>query len=173
MLFNMLMDVLREIYQSQLEMLELANRKKQVLIEGNVKELSNIIKLESNWVKRVGKLEEERINIVQQILHERNIPMSEATTSDLIKILTSPTEKEDLENIIIKLSDVIKKIQHLNELNTSLVQQSLDYISRMFSIITEETNSPYVYSNPSQNNYSNPKQKMGVNQRRSIFDQKA
>lgn len=165
-LFQMLMDILGELYQLQLEMLDLSKQKKQVLIEGNIQELSKIIRIESNWVKKVGKLEEERMKTVQKILEEKGLKIDDITMADLIKIFTSPKDKEQLQNMMTKLTESIEEIKKMNDLNTLLVQQSLDYIDHTFAFLTE-------VSNPSAATYSNPNKQAKVNQRQNIFDQKA
>lgn len=162
----MLMEILGELYQLQLEMLELSKHKKQILIEGNIQELSKLIVIESNWVKKVGKLEEERMKTIQKILEEKGLKIDDVKMTDLIKIFTSPKDKEQLQNMMTKLTDSIEEIKKMNDLNTQLVRQSLDYIDHTFAFLTEG-------SNPSSITYSNPNKQAKVNQRQSIFDQKA
>ncbi len=161
----MLMDVLHDLYQAHMEMIELANQKKQVLIEGNLKELSKIIQLESSWVKRVGKLEEERMKVIQSVVQEKGLPFQEVAMTDLITFLTSPEEKEQMKDILGKLSKTVEEMKRVNEFNTQLVQQSLDFIDHSYAILLED--------NKDSITYSNPKSKLKSKQNQSIFDQRA
>ncbi|KXG44475.1 hypothetical protein U473_10970 [Tepidibacillus decaturensis] len=52
--FQNLMKVFSEIYQSHMEMVEMAKRKKQVLIDGDIDELAKITQLEARWIKKWG-----------------------------------------------------------------------------------------------------------------------
>jgi len=161
----MLMDVLNDLYKLHVEMLELAKHKRQVLIEGKINELSKIIQIESNWVKKVGKLEEERMVVLQNLLKEKGLSFQHVTMADLSKILTSPKEKEQLQQMSSKLSEVMEEIKQINDLNTQLVQQSLDYIDHTYRMLFED--------NKEEITYSNPKNKPMTKQKKSIFDQKA
>ncbi|MFV9510515.1 flagellar protein FlgN [Tepidibacillus sp. LV47] len=165
--FQLLMNVMRDLYQAHTEMLEIAKNKKQILIEGNIEELSRIMNVESQWVKRVGKLEDERIAAVEQLLKEKGIVLQEVTMNDLVKMMTSPQEKEQLQQIRLKLTEVIQEIQKLNDLNSLLIQQSLDYISNSIETVMGEPKNSYTYGNP----ISVKPQTVGS--RRGFFDQKA
>ncbi|OEF99502.1 hypothetical protein BHF71_08775 [Vulcanibacillus modesticaldus] len=146
--FPRLIEVLMQIYQLQLEMLDLAKQKKQVLIDGSIEELSKIIHYESLWIKKVSKLEDERMKVVQQILNDNDIKADQITINDLINNLDSPDDKKRLEDIHGKLTKTIEEIQQLNDLNTQLIEQSLKYISHTINLITEDPSQGYTYSKP-------------------------
>lgn len=162
---NMLIEVLSDLYKSQVEMLELAKHKKQVLVNGDIDELNKIIQREASWIKMISKLEDDRMLVVQQFIHEEGYSSVEMTMFDLINVLKSPTEKEQLLNLQRKLSDTISEIHQLNDLNTELIEQSLNYISHSIELVTAEPKQSYTYSNPSMKNTSGS--------RRGIFDKKA
>lgn len=164
--FRVLIDVLEDLYKSQVEMVELAKRKKQVLINGEIDELTKIIQQESNWIKRVGKLEEERLNIVEQFVNEKSIDNSNLTIKELTNIIESPKERAQLTAINEKLFAIIEELQQLNEINTQLIKQSLDYISNTLDSFIVDNKQPYTYNNPSD------KQK-SMSSGRGIFDKKA
>ena len=165
MAFNILMEVLNELHQSHLEMVELANHKKQILIEGNVEELTKMMQLESSWVKYVGKLEEERIDATQQYVKDKGFAFEHVTLHDLTKMTTSAVEKQQLQEMLEKMNDVMNHLKQINERNSILIKQSLDYISNSFNIMTEGlTEEETVYSKPST---------AYAKQSRSMFDSRA
>ena len=165
MAFNILMEVLNELYQSHLEMVKLADHKKQILIEGNVEELTKMMQLESSWVKHVGKLEEERIAAAQQFVKEKGFVFEHVTLHDLTKMTTSPVEKQQLHDMLTKMNDVINQLKQINERNSILIKQSLDYISNSINIMTEGlTEEETVYSKPTSSY---------AKQSRSMFDSRA
>ncbi|TCS83322.1 flagellar protein FlgN [Tepidibacillus fermentans] len=165
--FQLLMNVMSDLYRAHTEMVEIAKYKKQILIEGNIEELSRIMNVESQWVKHVGKLEEERAFTVKQLLKEKGLSLQEVTMNDLVKMMTSPQEKEQLQQIRLKLTEVIQEIQELHNLNSLLIQQSLDYISHSIEMVMGEPKNFYTYGNP----ISAKQQTVGS--RRGFFDQKA
>jgi len=166
--FQLLINVLQELDQIHSEMVELARYKKQVLIEGNIEELSRIMNLESQWVKHVGKLEEERSFTVQQLLQEKDLPLQEVTLQQLAKVVTSSQEKEQLNQIYERLLNTVGEVRKLNEINTLLIQQSLDYISNSIELVVGEPKTSFTYGNPTKG-----KQQQVPGARRGLFDQKA
>ncbi len=165
MAFNILMEVLNELHQSHLEMVELATHKKQILIEGNVEELTRMMQLEASWVKHVGKLEEERVAATQQFIKDKGFVFDNATLHDLSKMTTSTIEKQQLQEMLHKMNDVMNQLKQINERNAVLIKQSLDYITNSISIMTEGlTEDEPVYSKPSA---------AYTKQTRSLFDSKA
>ncbi|GBF10535.1 flagellar protein FlgN [Tepidibacillus sp. HK-1] len=163
--FQNLMKVFSEIYQSHMEMVEMAKRKKQVLIDGDIDELAKITQLEARWIKKMGKLEEEREAIVGQFFEDRGFVLQEFSMSDLLKLLTSSQEKAQLQEIHQKLSDAIDEVKRYNELNTQLIYQSLDYVSHTLEMLTEQPKQAFTYSKPTTKQSTMPN--------RGIFDQKA
>lgn len=150
MTFNDLMNVLKEIYSYHREMIELATRKKEILINGEIDELSKLIGLESSWVKKIGHLEEKRMSILHAFLQENRYEVKDITMSELTEVLTSSDEKNQLLAMNQKLQSAIDEIQNLNELNTQLIEQSLQYISNSVELITGDGGKQnYTYSKPS------------------------
>lgn len=147
--FEILIKVIEDIFKLQIDMLELANHKKEVLISGDIDELSKIMKKESSWIKKLSKLEEERIAAVKQLLNERKLSNDNITVTQLVNILESPLEKEQLSELNLKLTNTIDKIQQLNDLNTELIKQSLDFIENTIDMITGESRQQsYTYGRP-------------------------
>ncbi|WP_339060499.1 flagellar protein FlgN [Tepidibacillus marianensis] len=165
--FQLLMNVLQDLDQIHIEMVELARYKKQVLIEGNVEELSRVMNLESQWVKQVGKLEEERVFVTQQLLQEKGLTIEEVTLLELAKILTSPKEKETINEMHTRLVKTVEEIKKLNDVNTLLIQQSLDYISNSIELVMGEPKPSFTYGNPASSKQKSSESRPG------LFDQKA
>jgi flagellar biosynthesis/type III secretory pathway chaperone len=165
--FHLLISVLDEIYQSQLEIVELATQKREVLVKGEISELTKIIQLESNWIKRISKLEDKRVEILHDVLKGYKISDESITITEIKNFIESPKEKAQLEDIYEKLQGTIDEIQQLNDLNTQLIEQSLDFISTSLETVTGQSNQPYTYSKPSNKVHNS----MPVN--RGYFDKKA
>ncbi len=143
-----LLGILNEIYHLYMEMIDLAKQKKQILINGKIDELSKLINLESNWVKKIGKLEEKRVHSIQAYLEESQYQTNEITMTELIDSIKSSAEKEQLIEVNKKLQASIEEIKQLNDLNTQLIEHSLDYISTSLEHITGPKTQSYTYSKP-------------------------
>ncbi|QZY54321.1 flagellar protein FlgN [Crassaminicella profunda] len=120
-----------EIYQ---DYLNLANKKKAIIIEGNVKELERITQQEQDIIVNMGKIDQIRTAIVGNILHELDIEYI-GNISDLSNYL-EPLYKTKVVDLKNKLESLLREIQHLNELNAKLIHQSLDYIDFNMNVIT-------------------------------------
>lgn len=168
--FEILIKVIEDIFKLQLDMIKLANLKKEVLISGDIDELSKIIKQEASWVKTLSKLEAERIAAIKQLLMERKLSDDNITITDLIKVLESQAEKDQLHELNLKLTNTLEEIQSLNDLNTQLIKQSLDYIENMINTITgENRQQSYTYGRPTMKQPD----VTGMPSSKSIFDKKA
>ncbi|MGB9679524.1 MAG: flagellar protein FlgN [Thermoanaerobacteraceae bacterium] len=116
-----------EIYQ---DLLDLSYKKTDVIIAGEVKELDKITKVEGQLLNKILELEEKR-----------EFLLSEFGGSSLkdAKILDTFTENEklSLQKLQSLFFDVLKKLQERNDLNTSLIKQSLEYINYSISLISD------------------------------------
>jgi len=168
--FEILIKVIDDLFKLQLDMIELANHKKEVLISGDIDELSKIIRQEASWVKKLSKLEEERIAAVKQLLKERKLSNDNINILELIMVLESPIEREQLTELNLKLTGSIEEIQRLNDLNTQLIKQSLDFIENTINtIIGEDRQHSYTYGRPTMKQT----EVTGMSSPKSIFDKKA
>lgn len=159
--FQILLDVLEEIYQSQLEIVEIAEHKKEALINSDLEELSKLIKQESSWIKKISKLEEERVSTIKLYFKDKDAEPDNLTITQLIDYVKSPIEKNKLIDINQRLTKTLNDIEQLNELNTQLIEQSLEFISNTINLITEESRQSYTYSKPT-NKQINSSARSGV-----------
>lgn len=160
-----LIEVLNEIYQMQTEMVALAVNKKQVLIDGDIEELSNIMQRESSWINKLKQLDIEREKQIKIVVLENRINSSDLKISDILTQLSSSDEKDKLAVISDKLMKVLDEVKQVNEINSQLIRQSLQYISHTFQSLTHESNQNMTYSKPTN--------KQNNNTSIGIYDQKA
>ncbi|WZL73734.1 flagellar protein FlgN [Clostridiaceae bacterium 35-E11] len=130
-------------YEIYANYLALAKRKKEVIVEGNIKELDDITKKEQDVIASIGKIDEIRTAIIGNVLYEQQIPSVESIT-DLSNYLEEPEKTRVLE-IKHKLESVLTEIANINKLNSRLIQQSLDYINFNMNLVSslESTGSTY------------------------------
>lgn len=141
---NELIDILgREtgIYE---ELLKISKDKTELIVKGKVDELDEITKLEQNYIADIGKLEYLREKTVKALTETLGVNHSDITISELIKHLNKDNAKE-LEECKKNLIDIIEEIKSVNELNSKLIQNSIDYINFSINILSSvpETNNNY------------------------------
>lgn len=109
---NELVEVLTKEYQLYLEMKELADKKKDALIENKIDELIDFVKREEEIVDKVKELEEKRNEIILNICDIKKEKAEDISFQELIKLISEPEQKELLD-IREKLLDIIDRL--LNE----------------------------------------------------------
>lgn len=125
----------QEIYD---EVAALAEKKKKIIIEGNLKELEEITLREKEIVGILIKLENLRSQTAEELAAE-NGATSPGTLRDLIPYLPSKDQEEvsGLQNL---LKETIRNVQERNDLNGKLLQQSLEIVEFNLNLISSVGN---------------------------------
>jgi len=148
-----------EIYQ---DILDLSLKKKQAIIDGDVKNLEKIVNKEKALAMSLIKLDNIRVRIVNEILKENNVDSVENITE--LSEYINPMAKEKILKLKSKLNHVIKKVKNENELNKDLVEQQLDYIQFNIDLMTNV--------DLGSNNYSKEANDNVKKGRKNLFDAK-
>lgn len=132
------------------ELLALATRKKQVLIDNQVDELSKIVAQESKLAKKVAEHEQAWLNAAHQTAAERGFAFvsSAVTMSDLIKVVPNAEDKRKLGEARTKLQAVVDEFRAAHELNQMLIQESLDFINYSLDLFTASPEDDATYGRP-------------------------
>lgn len=166
---ELLIKTLEETYEAHKQLMELTTQKRTVLIEGNVEQLSQIVHQESQLIKHIGKLEEERLFQVKELLQRKGVSTDQPMTmQQIIQTLSTSEEKKQLEALFKDLSDLLGKMSEQNSLNMRLTQDSLNYVNQSLELYTETAKTNV--------NYEKPKQAGGKTKqqpRQGFFDTKA
>ena len=160
---NELVEVLTNEYQLYLEMMELADKKKDALIENKIDELIDFVKREEEIVDKVKELEEKRNEIILNICDIKKEKAEDISFQELIKLISEPEQKVLLD-IREKLLDIIDRLQEQNEQNKVLITEAikLNNVSiNMFLEALEPENAIY-----------DMKQKAVKNKTRRLLDRK-
>lgn len=130
-----------DIYE---EVLKLAKEKRRIIIEGRVKELDGITRKEQSIIVTLGKLENIREAVVNNIIKEMEIKDDVENITSLVKYLDDEDREKVLEikEKLVKLLDEVKKE---NDLNSQLIKQSLEYIEFNKNLLTSLENQGLTY----------------------------
>jgi len=145
---NKLADVLDKEVNIYEGILKLSKQKTDVLVAGKVSELEGITKLEQSAILTLSKLEEEREKLVEKAAEQLKVKPSDVTLSTFIEVM--PKEQaEKLKRYNDVLPKLFNEIRENNELNSKLIQNSLDYIDFSINVLTS-TGSAGNYSSSGQ-----------------------
>ncbi|QSZ28328.1 flagellar protein FlgN [Aceticella autotrophica] len=121
------------------DLLDIAVKKTDIIVQGKINELDKITKIEGNIILKLANLEDKRESSLRNFSKEKEI-----TITELCKIL--PAESEEMKKLQKNLKDVLNKLEQRNSLNKSLINQSLEYINSMIDFISsslEQDNGMY------------------------------
>ncbi|WP_434654555.1 flagellar protein FlgN [Thermoanaerobacterium thermosaccharolyticum] len=127
---NDLIDVLNGEMLLYKDLLDISSKKTDVIIHGKIQELDNMTKVEGSIICRLSKLEEER----EKILSGYD-DTGEITISELCKMLPEDDAKK-LKKIQKEFESLLKALNDRNELNKSLLQQSIEYVNYSIGLIS-------------------------------------
>ncbi|MCG0275603.1 MAG: flagellar protein FlgN [Thermosediminibacteraceae bacterium] len=125
---NKVVENLKEQLRIYKELLELSEKKTDILVKGDVKTLGEITDIEQELIVRLGRIEDERMKIVE------GIAGGEITLSQLTEKLPDDI-RLDLERISGELKEVLLKLQERNEINEKLIRRALEYINFSLEIM--------------------------------------
>jgi flagellar biosynthesis/type III secretory pathway chaperone len=141
-------------------LLELANKKTEVLKKGDTEALNGIVKEEQKYIAAIDRVEQERILVVNAMIGEANEPTLTACI-----LQTEGTERAMLEKLRDDLSAVILELKSANQLNVQLAKQSLQFVHVMLDMLMPQ---------PKEVNYQNPSMAPSSYEGgSSLFDSKA
>lgn len=130
-----------EIYQ---EVLEIAKKKRAIIVEGKIKDLDDITSKEQAMILSIGKLENIRLAILKNIVSELKI--DEVQNLSQLSQHLDEKSKQEIINIRDKFDDILKSVKNQNDLNSKLIQQSLEYIEFNKNLLTSLENQGSTYS---------------------------
>lgn len=157
-----LIEVLEQENKVYEDILKISKNKTSVIVEGKVKELENIVKLEQSLVLQMARLEGQRESIVDKVSQSLKIDAADLTITELAKHLENE-EARKLKWVQDKLGNTLKELKDTNELNTKLIQNSLEYINFSVNLLSDASSG--------SNNYGNTGQ-VGESKKKNFFDVK-
>ncbi len=113
-----------EIYE---ELKSVEQKKKQVIIDNDVKALEAVTAKEQGFVKAIVHLESLRAQVIDGFCQSKGI--SEVSTVDDIIKYSDPVERIELGRLRDRLMETITNLMEVTSLNSKLLEQSIEYIN--------------------------------------------
>jgi hypothetical protein len=124
--FNELIEIMQKEAELYMELKDLEEEKKEVIINNDVKALDAMTRKEQGFVKTIVQLESLRTQAVDGLCREKGHHKIDILT-ELYDIL-NPFEQQQLKVFELKLMRAVDDIQKLNQVNSKLIEQSLEFI---------------------------------------------
>jgi flagellar biosynthesis/type III secretory pathway chaperone len=121
------------VYES---ILKLSTQKTDIVVEGKVSELENIVKLEQALILQAGRIENQRQEKISHMLESLGLQTDNVNISAL-KEKATPQQKSLLEDYQNKLIDVVYRLNEVNQINAKLIKNSLDFIQFSLNLVAE------------------------------------
>jgi flagellar biosynthesis/type III secretory pathway chaperone len=145
---------LRRMIEQHDELLDLAERKSDVIVRNQVDELTKIMHEESKRVREIAELEQGYVAAAADLFRDKGIePSASVTMSDVIKLLTDPAEKRALSETRDALMNRIERLKERNARNQKLIEMSLAYINFTLDLVTGG-DQEVVYQKPTKAPYA-------------------
>jgi len=144
------------------EVLDLAEKKKKIIIDGKLKELEAITRRETEIVGILIKLENLRSQTSEQLAAEKGV-LKLSSMRELLPLL-DPQDQLYISSLQAQLKGTIIALQNTNELNGKLLKQSLELVDFNLNLISSIGNV--------SGGYTAEASEMGVPRRSNLFDVK-
>ena len=133
-----LLDAMAEGY---LEMIGLAEEKRDALVNAQADKISGIIAREETLLKRMGALENERAAIVRRIAEKSGWSDQKIK---LLHLVERAPEKfaERMKEAGHKLADIVMRIALLNGINNNLLKQAMHIVEYNINILSRAQAAP-------------------------------
>ncbi|MBB2481644.1 flagellar protein FlgN [Bacillus sp. APMAM] len=159
----LLVEVLNKMLQIHQSLYDITYTKTEVIKNGDIEDLQNIIRDEQKHVAALQLLEKQRLEAIGFIQKELAIKIDNPTVSELLYYI-SGIEKEEIkrlqENLVAKINGIVER----NDLNQQLLVQSLEFVNLNLDLLMPS---------PEFTNYTMPSKEENTPVSRSFFDSQA
>jgi hypothetical protein len=133
-LMAQLMGVVEALVEEHRRLLEFCRKHTKALVAGDVAAIESTVQRMDAAVANIGDLEQKRQQVTNAIATAIGIPSTELTVSRLEPFLTEE-ESYRLKAGAEQLSVLLRDLEETNELNRSLVNQSLNYLAKTMQLV--------------------------------------
>ena len=145
-----LISVLSKIVESYHSLLNLSKQKRAALVSVNVPDIERLTKDEEQIVTSIGKLEQIRKKITNQILSDLKVTEIEDSFMDMLA-LCDKKNADELIKVHNQLKDILKEVSNSNKINETLIQQALSVVNYNINVMSEAQATPTYNPNPNEN----------------------
>lgn len=145
-----LIAVLNKIVESYNVLLNLSKQKRAALVTVNVADIEKLTKEEEKIVTSIGKLEQIRKKITNQILSDLKVTEIEDSFMDMLA-LCDKKNSDQLIKVHNELKNVLKEVSSSNKTNETLITQALSVVNYNINVASQAESTPTYNANPNDN----------------------
>lgn len=154
--------LLEKLVQAHELLFKMSKQKTEDIKGSHTEQLQATLIKEQKQVQSIELIEAKRLTEVNDWLNQRQLPPEKGTITHMLEELSNDIEKEALENVTVRLSELIVNIKQQEQLNQALLQQSMQFVQLSLNMMQ-----------PSIENMNYHKDHSPMVTERSLFDSKA
>jgi hypothetical protein len=135
---------INKLINIQKKLIRFAEQKRMILIERKVDELNKLVTEEEKLVKQLEQVENERIQLVDNLLEEH----PSLNFSQYVEQLPDDLLKEKIIAQLHILRDLMTKLQTKNQVNEKLIEDSLGFVHHMVDQVIKSKQQHFNYQSP-------------------------
>lgn len=153
---------LTELVDIHEEIIKLSKEKTEIIKDGSIEKLQQVLSSEHKFVQRLEKAEVNRQKQVDLWCDDQNISKVNVTITKILELISDEPEASQLKLKTIELAKVMTKLKQQEKLNQELITQSMQFVQLSLDMMS-----------PTINNLNYGKSKESTSEKRSMFDSKA
>ncbi|MDF2567472.1 MAG: flagellar protein FlgN [Oscillospiraceae bacterium] len=122
-----LLEVLNEQLDVCKKYLDIQNKKTEIIVIGDIQKLDLVVREEQSFVMRMESFEKKRTQLLA------NCGLETLTISEIIRDYVEEESKQDYTTTFDDLSDIIHKLNKVNDLNQRLLKQRLTVVDAVLA----------------------------------------
>ncbi|GAK41262.1 hypothetical protein TCA2_3753 [Paenibacillus sp. TCA20] len=151
MSLNQLIVALQKLIVTHRQMLHTAEVKREAIVKNDTDTLIKLLNQESMIMKQIQSQEAERSEAVGAFLLERGIKSKlNLNISEISRLVFDVEDKRRLQEVQNELSNTLRELKEVNDLNQRLVEQSLAFIDYSLDVLVDKPTQAPVYQHPDQ-----------------------
>ncbi len=134
-LIDKLIEILEHEYRVYENIHRISKDKTNIIVEGKVSELDNVVKLEQALVLQISRIDKQREEIIIQLSKEVQSDTQSLNISEIKKHANKEQNKK-LEAYQNNMNNLVNELTHVNQLNSKLIKNSLEFIEFSLNLMS-------------------------------------
>jgi hypothetical protein len=141
---NSVITTMKELIHIQKKLIRFAEQKRTVLIEREIDELNQLMTEEAKLVKQLEQVENERIQLIDNLLEEH----PSLNFNQFVEQLPDDLLKEKIIEQLHILRGLMTELQTKNRVNEKLIEDSLGFVHHMVDQVIKSKQQHFNYQSP-------------------------
>ncbi|MFF2483660.1 flagellar protein FlgN [Paenibacillus sp. NPDC058071] len=144
-----IIDTMERLADAHDQLLRSGQEKKRAVIQKDMDSLMQVMRSEAKLAKDISELDNTRILITKRLMVDMGIKSRlYASHKNLMGVVFDPDDRVRLQSSHERLSKTLRELKQLNDLNQTLLQQSLEFIQFSLELMIMPEDESYTYKNP-------------------------